>query len=224
MTQTPPALAPADIEALFTDPGGGFRFARWGRPISPVVFGVDDATLAVFKGAFQAVTALAGHQMTDTDPELGGNCLLFLFRDWSELMQVPDMDRLLPDLAATVDRLVQTGANQYRMFRFDDDGAIKAVFVFLRMDAALADMPAETLALSQVVQAMLSWSQAAFRDRAPLVLADDRVILRPGIAGLIRAAYDPVLPVSSRDPGLALRLHARMLRREGTDDRGRALG
>jgi hypothetical protein len=224
MDQTPPAVAPADIQTLFTDPGGDFRLARWGRPIAPVVFGVDDATLAVIKGAFRAVTGLAGHPMADTDPELGGNFLLFFFRDWAELPEVPGMDRLLPDLGETVARLSRTGANQYRVFRFDDDGAIKAVFVFLRMDAVLSEMPAETLALSQVVQAMLTWSGSAFRDRSPLALAADRVILRPEIAGVIRAAYDPVLPVSARDPGVALRLCARMTVREVGDDRQTPLG
>ena len=42
------------------------------------------------------------------------------------------------------DRLAAAGANQYRAFRFDEAGAIRAAFVFIRMDEALADMPAET--------------------------------------------------------------------------------
>lgn len=223
MDRSLPALAPADIQSLFTDADGRFRLARWGRPVAPVVFGIEDASLAVIKGAFEAVTVLAGHRMAETDPELGGNCLMFFFRDWAELPQVPGMDRLLPDLESTVARLAATGANQYRMFRFDKDGAIMAVFVFLRMDTALAGMPAETLALSQVVQAMLTWSETAFRDRSPLAVAGDRTILRPEIAELIRAAYDPVLPAASDDASLALRLYARMSRREAEDDRNTSL-
>ena len=35
---------------MFTRHDGGYLFARWGRPIVPVVFGVDDATLSVVKG------------------------------------------------------------------------------------------------------------------------------------------------------------------------------
>ena len=217
-------MNPDAIARLFTRPDGNYLFARWGRPIVPVVFGVDDATLATIKGAIEAVVTLAGHRMAETDPKLGANLMLFFFRDWAELPEVPGMDRLLPDLGETVARLSRTGANQYRVFRFDDDGAIKAVFVFLRMDAVLSEMPAETLALSQVVQAMLTWSGSAFRDRSPLALAADRVILRPEIAGVIRAAYDPVLPVSARDPGVALRLCARMTVREVGDDRQTPLG
>jgi hypothetical protein len=34
--------------------------------------------------------------------------------------------------------------------------------------------------------------------------------LRPEIAAVIRAAYDPVLPVAATDPSHALRLAARM--------------
>ena len=44
-----------EIEALSTRGDGGFAFARWGRPLAPVVFGVEDATLGVIKGAVEAV-------------------------------------------------------------------------------------------------------------------------------------------------------------------------
>ena len=43
------STTPAEIEAMFTDAKGAFRFARWGRPIAPIVFGVDDATLNIFR-------------------------------------------------------------------------------------------------------------------------------------------------------------------------------
>ncbi|MCV6586804.1 MAG: hypothetical protein OIF47_14830 [Marinibacterium sp.] len=202
-------MTPQDIEALFTRDSGDFVFARWGRPIVPVVFGVEDDTLSVVKGAFEALCAAAGHQMAETDPELGVNCMVFFFRDWDELAQVPDLDRLVPDLGPLLDRLRAAEANQYRIFRFDDAGAIRAAFVFLRMDEHLSAVPAETLALSQVVQTMLLWSDTAFRDRSPLAVAGDTTILRPDIAALIRAAYDPVLPGAAQDPSHALRLYAR---------------
>ena len=207
-------MTPEEIEALFTRDDGTFAFARWGRPIAPVVFGVDAQTLSVVKGAFEAVAVLAGQPLAETDPELGSNCMMFFFRDWSELTGVPGLERLVPDLGPLVVRLTAAGANQYRVFRFEENGAIKAAFAFLRLDAALSDQPAETLALNQVVQVMLLWAPAAFRDRSPLAAAGETVILRPDIAGLIRAAYDPVLPAVARDASHALRLHARMQREE----------
>nr|WP_217360134.1 hypothetical protein [Ruegeria arenilitoris] len=197
---------------MFTRSDGAFLFARWGRPIVPIVFGVTDETLATVKGAFEAVVALADHKMAETDPELGANCMVFFFREWSELPEVPDLDRLIPDLVPLVARLEDAGANQYRIFRFDEDGAIRAAFVLLRIDRELSKVPAETLALSQVVQTILLWSDTAFRDRSPLAVAGDTTILRPDIAGLIRAAYDPVLPAVAQDPSHALRLFARMER------------
>ncbi len=200
-----------DVEALFTRRDGAYRFARWGRPIVPVVFGVEDATLSVVKGAIEAVVALAGHRMAETDPELGANFMLFFFRDWAELPEVPGLDRLVPDLGPLVARLEAEGANQYRLFRFDEGGAIRACFLFLRMDGNLSAMPAEELALAQVVQAVLLWSDAAFRDSSPLARVErGGVILRPEIAGLIRAGYDPVMPAAARDPSHAMRLAARM--------------
>ncbi len=203
-------MTPEEIEALFTRESGEFLFARWGRPIVPVVFGVEDETLSTIKGAFEAVVALAGHQMAETDPELGVNCMVFFFRDWRELQDVPDLDRLVPDLGPMVERLVVADANQYRVFRFEPDGSIRAAFVFVRMDAQLSELPAETLALTQVVQSILLWSDEAFRTRSPLAVAGETTILRPDIADLIRAAYDPVLPRVAQDKSHALRLFARM--------------
>jgi hypothetical protein len=203
-------MTPAEVEALFTRADGTYLFARWGRPIVPVVFGVEAETLPVIKGALEAVVALAGHRMAETDPELGANLMLFFIRDWAELPEVPDLDRLVPDLRPLCQRLAEAGANQYRVFRFDAAGAIRAAFVFLRMDAHLAAVTAETLALSQAVQTVLLWSDRAFTDASPLGRVGDQVLLRPEIAAVIRAGYDPVLPVMARDTSHALRLAARI--------------
>ena len=199
-----------EIEALFTRESGDYAFARWGRPLAPVVFGVEDETLGVIKGAIEAVNQLAGTSISETDPELGSNFIWFFFKEWAELPDVPGMDRLLPDLGPLVARREAADANQYRAFRFDEAGAIKACFVFLRMDAHLEAVSAETLALSQVVQSMLLWSDLAFRTQSPLAVAGDTTVLRPDIAALIRAAYDPVMPVAANDSSHALRLAARV--------------
>ncbi|WP_299406643.1 hypothetical protein [uncultured Roseobacter sp.] len=200
----------AEIEALFTRESGDFAFARWGRPIAPIIFGVTDETLSVVKGALEAVMVLSGHQMAETDPELGSNLMVFFFREWDELPEVPGLDRLIPELGSLVARLKSVEANQYRIFHFDPDGAIKACFVFLRMDEDLSAVPAETLALSQIVQSVLLWSDKAFRAKSPLAVAGDKTILRPDVSALIRAAYDPVLPAAAQDPSHALRLAARV--------------
>lgn len=200
----------AQVEGMFTRPDGSFAFARWGRPICPVVFGVDDATLGVVKGAIEATCDLAGHEMGEMDAELGSNLMMFFFKDWAELLEVPGMVRLVPDLGPLVARLQDVDANQYRFFRFDGRGAIKACFVFLRMDRYLNEVPAQTLALSQIVQSMLLWSEVAFQERSPLMVAGEATMLRPDIAALIRAAYDPVLPIAAQDASHALRLAARL--------------
>lgn len=204
-------MTPDEITALFTRADGRFLFARWGRPIAPVVFGVTEESLRIVKGAIEAVVSLAGHRMAETDPELGANLWFFFIRDWQELADTPNLDRLVPDLAPLVARLQAADANQYRLFRFDRGGAIQACFVFLRMDEGLVAMPAEALALGQAVQAMLSWSDSAFADRSPLALTPGgATVLRPEIGALVRAAYDPVLPAAAADPAQALRLHARL--------------
>lgn len=209
-------MTPDQIQTLFTRPDGSFLCARWGRPIVPVIFGTDDATLATVKGAIEAIVALAGHSMAETDPELGANLMVFFFRDWSELPQVPKLDHMIPGLGPLCERLSAQGANRYRTFRFDETGAIKAVFLFLRMDEHLSDMPAQDLALAQGAEAMLSFADGAFSQISPLARSEGTVILHPDLALLIRAAYHPVLPAVAEDPGHALRLMARMLPAPGS--------
>ncbi len=199
------------VQAMFTRGDGSYMCARWGRPIAPVVFGVEDETLGTIKAALQAVCRLADHDIVEVDPELGVNLLIFFCRDWSELAAVPDLDRLVPGLDDLLGRLQAQDASQYRAFRFEPDGAIRAGIVFLRMTGEMADTPADTLALSQAVLTMLTWSETAFDSTSPLAAAaDGTVMLKPEIAGLIRAAYDPVLPAASDDPATALRLAARV--------------
>ena len=200
-----------EVEAYFTRSEGGYKFARWARPMAPIVFGVDDATLPVVKGAVQAVAALAGIEVSETDPELGSNLMFFFFSDWEELLEVPNLDKLVPNLSSMVAQLAAAEANQYRLFRFEKSGGIKACFVFLLMDAVLSELPAETLCLTQVVQSILLWSDHAFLSQSPLaILPDGRAVLRPEIGNLIRASYDPTLPELAEDKSHALRVFARL--------------
>ena len=196
-----------NVGPFFTRSDGAYVFARWGRPIVPVVFGVDAPTLSVFKAAIEAIVVAADHKMDELDTELGANLMMFFCKDWSELLDVPHLDQMIPEIAPLIAKLQAGDANQYRLFRFDAQGAINACFVFLRMDAHLAEASADTLALSQAAQMILLWS-----DTAPSLLGEINrmTVLRPEIAGVIRAAYDPVMPSVAHDPSHALRLSARV--------------
>lgn len=189
------ALAPDSIAALFTGADGAFLCARWGRPVAPVVFGLDDASLAVFRAALTAVFAHARHPMSDTDPDMGANLMVFAVAEWADLSGLPDLDRLtgLPDLPA---RLAAQSADRYRLLRFDADGGIRACLTFLRLGGVLADAHPAQLAEDVGVNAALSFAAHVTPDA--------------GLAALIRAAYDPLLPVCARDPSHALRLAARL--------------
>ena len=200
----------SDIAALFTRADGQYLFARWGRPIVPVVFGVSDDTLAVLKGAIEAVVVLAGHKMAEVDTELGANLMMFFCADWAELQGVPGLDRLVPELPDLVARLIAADANQYRIFRFDPAGAIRACFCFIRLDAHMAAVPVETVALSQAVQMIVLWSDTAFLGASPLEVQDGVAMLKRDVGAVIRAGYDKVLPEMSRDPSHGLRLAARV--------------
>lgn len=199
-----------DIARYFTRADGDYVFARWGTPIVPVVFGVDDQTLGLFKGAIEAVVALADHKMAEIDPNLGANVMVFFCREWDELTEVPHLEQMIPDIGPLVGRLKSAQANQYRIFRFDKAGAICGCFVFLRMDNHLAEAPADTLALSQAAQVILLWSDAAFSTVPPLALINGNAVIRPEVAAIIAAAYDPIMPDVAHDASHALRLGARI--------------
>jgi hypothetical protein len=205
-------MTPEQVQELFTRENGSYAFARWGRPIAPIVFGVEEESLAVVKGAVEAVVTLVGHQMAETDPELGANLMVFFLRDWDELAAVPDLDRLIPDLGALLGRLKAADATQYRAFRFDDQGAIQAAFVFVRMAGVMAELPAESIALAQAVQVMLLWGPSAFAETSPLAVLPEggATVLRPEIAAILAAAYDRMMPVAAEDASHALRLFARL--------------
>lgn len=204
-------MTPADVEVYFTRSDETYFFARWGRPIAPIAFGLEDQSIATLKGAIEVTCAMVGHPIAETDPELGSNLMFFFIREWDELLAVPDMDRLMPDLVNLLSRLKGAGSQQYRSFRFDDTGAVKACFVFVRMDAELKKMSADALFLLQVIQSFLVWSDRAFQYQSPLAIAPDgHTVLRSEVADIIRAAYDPVLPTMAQDVSHALRLFARL--------------
>ncbi len=203
---------PDHIAELFTNSDGSYRFARWGRPIVPVVFGVQEDTLKTVKGAIEAIATLAGHSMAETDPELGANHMFFFFQEWDELLAVPDLDKLIPDLPSIVSRLNAAEANQYRAFRFDENNAIQAAFVFLRMSGALRDIPAESIALAEAAQTIVLWGESAFAKSSPLAVIPESgaTILKPEISAVIAASYDRMMPASANDPSHAHRLFARL--------------
>lgn len=210
MTET---FKPEQLARMFTREDGTYHFARWGRPIVPVIFGTQEESLPPLKGAIELLVGMAGHKMAETDPELGTNLMVFFLKDWEELSELDGLDQMIPELGALVPRLIDAKASQYRIFRFDDAGAIRAAFVFVRMGADMARRPAEEIGIEIAVKSLLDWGAEAFAARSALVRGADGVArLHPGFAAILRAAYDPVLPLSARDASHALRIFARMQR------------
>lgn len=200
----------AQIASYFTDRTGQYCAVRWRRPIAPVVFGVDNATLAVVKGAVEAAVTLAGHRMAETDPEMGANLWFFFFRDWDELLAVPDLEGLVGGLPGLVARATAAGADQARLFRHEEDGAIRAAFVFLRMSGPLGAIPADALALDQAVRVLATFAEGGLPPGGAIADMAGGVAIAPEIARLLRALYDPLMPDAARDASHALRLAARV--------------
>ncbi len=212
MSETNPSSTDPDwVAGLFTRRGGSFRFARWARPLAPVIIGTDDQGCRIFEAGLGAVAGLAALEVTDLDPDLGANFMVFLVNDWAELIEAPNLVRLIPNLAGLIEQLTRHEANQYRVFSFEETGAIRLCITLLRYDDELQSVPAQTLAVGQAVQGMLLWSDGAFMDESPIAITEDGTCLvKPNYAALLKAAYDPVLPDTASDASFALRLAARM--------------
>lgn len=204
-------LTAGRVEEIFTTSEGAYRFSRWGRPIAPVVFGIDDDTLGHLKDAMASVALIAGLEFVETDPELGSNLMMFFCSDWDELDMVPNLDQLLPDFEILKSSLKRTNANQYRTFSFDETGAIKVCIVLLRFDEHMAETSVQTMGVGQMAQCILLWGDEAFEDDSPIAIVPENAmcIVKPDYAALISAAYDPSLPPSSTDASHAMRLAAR---------------
>lgn len=199
------------VEAQFTRRDGSFRFARWGRPLVPVIVGTNDEGCQIFEAGINSVARIAGLEVGELDPDLGANFLVFLVNDWTELTEAPNLVRLIPNLTDLIANLTEHEANQYRVFNFTEDGAIRLCITMLRYDDELQRVSAQTLAVGQAMQGMLLWSDKAFMDESPIAVSDDGLcVVKPVFADLLRTAYDPVLPNAATDASLALRIAARL--------------
>ncbi len=205
------ALNAGRVEELFTAKDGTYRFSRWGRPISPVVFGVNDETLDHLKDAMKTVVGVGNMNFAETDPELGANLLVFFCQEWDEIESIPNLDQLIPDFNILMMSLKRTGANQYRTFNFDEDGAIKLCIALHRYDEYMAETPIQTIGVGQMAQCILLWGEEAFEDDSPIAIIPQNglCIVKPNYAAVIRAAYDPTMPPASVDTSHAMRLAAR---------------
>jgi len=205
------ALSVAVIEQLFTRKDGAYSFARWGRPIAPVVFGVNDETLPHLKDAIAQTVAVTGGTLAETDPEFGANFMWFFCTEWDEVAAVPDLEKLVPDLQGLIGSLKHKDVNEHRMFIFDKDGAIKMCLLFLRMKGAIAEMSVQALGTGETLQSLLTWGEEAFLTQSPIaVLKENGIcIVKPEFASLVRGAYDPVMPPVATDTSHVLRLHPR---------------
>ena len=202
----------ARIAALFTRADGAFRFSRWDRPLAPVIVGTDDDGIRIFEQAIATVAGLAGIRMAEFDPDTAANFLVFFVNEWSELAEIPTLGEIIPDIAGLAKRLAKARASRYRVFGFDEDGAICACISLIRYGTETQQVSAQTLATTEAYQGMLLWSEGAFEAESPVALEGEQglCVVKPWFADLLRVAYDPVIPGAGLDRSLALRLAARM--------------
>ena len=193
--------------------GDSFKFARWGGAISPAVIGLDAAGGRLFGEAVRVLAGHAGAAMANGEAE--ANLLIYVMKGWRDAARAPNLPDFLPDLPALIARLEAAGANRYRVFAFDDAGAIRASITLLRYDEQMRAAPVDYIALTEAALALLVFDEGGVSVDRPVAMAEfdngeRRAMLAPFHAALLKAAYDPAIPAGSKDPALALRLAARI--------------
>jgi hypothetical protein len=118
---------------------------------------------------------------------------------------------LFPDFEGMLGSLIAQNASRYRSFGFDRDGAVQLCLVLIRVDAATEALSIQDLATAETLQSLLVWGPRAFSEVSPIARIKENgiCIVKPAFACLVRAAYDPMMPVVADDLSHALRLGAR---------------
>lgn len=199
------------VEGAPEDPAQRFRFARWGRPLAPVVLGLDEESAEAARAAVVEAAEAAGVGAVDEDPDLEANFLICVCEKWSQLKSISGLDRLIPDLERLLTLLSAVGANQYRIFRVAPEEGISFAVTLVRFDESVAGLSAQAIGATQAAHGLLMWSDEAFAEDAPVAInRSGRGVIKTFHAKLLKAAYGEDAPSTSEDPNLADQLAAAM--------------
>jgi len=206
-----PSLTEDEIKDLFTQADGSYQFARWGRPIAPVVFGVNDDILVGLKAAIGATLGITGQNMAELDPELGTNFMWIFCREWDEVLDLPDIEKLIPGIHDKIKEIKKTNSSSYRYLTFDKDGAIMFAVVLIRPVGDYAKQPVSVIGAAETLLTVATFGTKAFKKESPIAMIKENnmVVVKPKYAAVIRAAYDETMPARSNDEAHALRVKAR---------------
>jgi hypothetical protein len=200
-------MTPAEVAAFFTHRDGGYRFARWVRPIVPFVAGGGADFAAVIRRGLSEVASISGHPADPDGAPVDMTWAVLCVERWRDLPALPGAEAVIPGLVALVSRLEAQDATQFRSFRHDAGGGIVGVTSVLRLPRLLDRFPAEVVGVRQAVLAHLTWSIPKLMSWN---MMDAGHRLRPEMVALLRAAYAPGLPVAADDARHAGRLAAEM--------------
>jgi len=206
-----PTLSEDEIKDLFTQTDGTYQFARWSRPIAPVVFGVNDDILKGLRAAIEATVGITGQKLADVDPELGTNFMWVFVREWDELLVLPDIEKLIPNLNQKLVEIKKSNSNSYRYLTFDPDGGIMFACVIIRPMGDYAKQSVSAIGSAETMLTLATFGKKAFANESPLAMIPENkvIVVKPKYAAVIRAAYEETMPVRAIDASHALRIKAR---------------
>lgn len=182
-----------------------FLFRRWSVPISFDQMGLPADMAQGLRDGLARVAAISGAPLDPTAPP---NFVAVGCDGWDALLTLPELDTILPQAASVVVSLKAQGATQYRTFHAAPDGGVGQVVAFYNLRGMVGERHPAAFGLSQALLCHLNWAPAVWQD-GPIVTGDGPdAALRPGLAGLLAAAYAPGMPPTATDAAFADRLAA----------------
>lgn len=199
-----------EIQSMFTFKSN-FRFSRWSGNIVPLILGLNDFSLGLFKKKLLSVLSFLPIQIDEFEIEKKANYVFIFFKKWDELYNLANIKEIIPDHLSLLKSLSLKKPSQYRRFYFDKNGGINFCVFLIPIENEIDELSYEEFIIQTLIKSILLWSEEFqnFKDFYYFSRKKNEFCLSTDFLSFLKACYDPVLPVKTNDASHSLRIFAR---------------
>ena len=93
-----------EVESMFTSEDKYF-FSRWSSNIVPMVIGLNDFALGIFKKKLLSIWEFSPIQIEEFEIKNKANFVFIFLKKWNELEKLPGIEEIVPDHLSLVKNL-----------------------------------------------------------------------------------------------------------------------
>ena len=203
-------LGNLEIQSMFTVKNK-FFFSRWSGNIVPMILGVNDFSLGLFKKKLISILSCLPIQIDEFEIEKKANYVFIFFKKWDELYNLPNIEEIIPDHLSLLKSLSFKNPSQYRRFYFDKNGGINFCVFLIPIEKEIDESSYEELIIQILIKSILIWSEEFqnFKNFYFFNSKKGEFCLSNDFLSFLKACYDPVLPDKTNDASHSLRIFAR---------------